>query len=73
MKMYGGMIVQIHVFLTSALVGSGHLHAPAASLQGKRVPRYLLDRGLGGPQSRYERLGEERKFLTQEGEYENHG
>jgi hypothetical protein len=26
----GGVDVQIHIFLTSALVGGGQLHAPAA-------------------------------------------
>jgi hypothetical protein len=30
---------------------NGQLHAPAALPQGKS-PRYLLDRRLGGPQSR---------------------
>jgi hypothetical protein len=29
-KMYGGVGVQIHVILTSALDGNGQLHAPAA-------------------------------------------
>jgi hypothetical protein len=38
---------------------SGQLHAPAALPQGKS-PRYRLDRGLGGPQSRSERGGEEK-------------
>jgi hypothetical protein len=32
MKTYGGMDVQIHVFLTSAQVGDEQLHAPAALL-----------------------------------------
>jgi hypothetical protein len=32
MKVYGGLDVQIHVFLTSALVGmNGQLHSPAAT------------------------------------------
>jgi hypothetical protein len=38
MKAYGGLDVYIHVFLTSALVGGGHLHAPAAFTPGERVP-----------------------------------
>jgi hypothetical protein len=51
MKTYGGVKVQSHVFLTSAL-GGGQLHAPAALLPGKS-PRYQLHRRFGGPQSRY--------------------
>jgi hypothetical protein len=38
MKMYGGMDVQVHVFLTSALVVSGQLHAPAALPPEKKPP-----------------------------------
>jgi hypothetical protein len=38
---------------------SGQLHAPAALPPGKS-PRYLLDRRLGGPQSRSGRGGEEK-------------
>jgi hypothetical protein len=38
---------------------SGHVHAPAALPQGKRL-QYQLDRRLGGPQSRFERGGEEK-------------
>jgi hypothetical protein len=38
---------------------SGQLHAPAALSQGKS-PWYLLDRRLGGPQSRSGRGGEEK-------------
>jgi hypothetical protein len=38
MKMYGGVDVQIHVFLTLALFGSGHLHAPASLPPGKELP-----------------------------------
>jgi hypothetical protein len=37
MKKYGGVDVQIHVFLTSALVGGGQLHAPAALTPGKEL------------------------------------
>jgi hypothetical protein len=38
---------------------SGHIHAPAASPQGSL--RYLLDRRLGGPQSRSGR-GDEKNY-----------
>jgi hypothetical protein len=39
MKAYGGVAVETHVFLTSALVGvSGQLHAPAALPPGKEPP-----------------------------------
>jgi hypothetical protein len=37
MKTYGGTDVWIHVFLTSAQVGSGQLHAPATLPPGKRA------------------------------------
>jgi hypothetical protein len=39
---------------------SGQLHAPAALPPGGKRPRYSLDRGLGGPQSRSGRRGEEK-------------
>jgi hypothetical protein len=40
---------------------SGQLHAPAALPPGERAPGTVLDRGLGGPQSRSGRRGEEKK------------
>jgi hypothetical protein len=53
METYGGVDVEIHMFLTSALVGGdGQLHAPAALHPGKGPSRYPLDRRLSGPQSR---------------------
>jgi hypothetical protein len=52
MKMYGGVDVQMHVFLTLALEVSGQLHTSAA------LARYPLDRRLGGLQSRSGRHGE---------------
>jgi hypothetical protein len=67
MKMHGGVDVQTHVFLTSALVGgewSNFTLRPHYS-QGKR-PRYILDRRLVGPQSRSGRHGEV-KILTPTG------
>jgi hypothetical protein len=39
MKSYGGVDVEIHIFLTSTLVGgSGHLHAQANLSPGKEPP-----------------------------------
>jgi hypothetical protein len=35
MTAYGGVDVQINIFLTSALVQGGQLHAPAALSRGK--------------------------------------
>jgi hypothetical protein len=40
---------------------SGQFDAPDALHQGKSV-RYTLDMRLGGPQSRYERCGEEKNL-----------
>jgi hypothetical protein len=49
MKAYGGVNVQIQVFLTSAQAG-GEWSASRPCLQGKS-PRYTLYKRLGGPQS----------------------
>jgi hypothetical protein len=40
---------------------SGQRHAPAALYPRRKNPRYPLDRGLGGPQSRSGRRGLEEK------------
>jgi hypothetical protein len=59
MKGYGGVDVEIHIFLISALaVGEWSASRPADLPQGKR-PLYPLDRRLGGPQSRSGRREEE--------------
>jgi hypothetical protein len=59
MKVYEGMDVYIHIFLTLALVGgewsSSH---PGSFATGERSSRYPLDKRLGGPQSRSGRCGE---------------
>jgi hypothetical protein len=42
MKAYGGLDVQIHIFLTSALVGgSVQLHVPVALPPGKEPPVFI--------------------------------
>jgi hypothetical protein len=52
MKTYGGVDVQIHVLLTSALAGGEWLASCTGHCTpGKRAPRHPLDRRLGGPQS----------------------
>jgi len=40
---------------------SGQLQVPAAYPRGKNT-QYSLDRRLGGPQSRFERGGDEKNF-----------
>jgi hypothetical protein len=60
MKIYGGMKVQIYIFLNSALVGSEwSASRPCRFIPGES-PRYPLDRRLSGPQSRSGRRGEEK-------------
>jgi hypothetical protein len=54
MKAYGGVDVEIHDFLTSALVGGER----SAWRPDRFTPRYPLDRKLGGPQNWSERRGE---------------
>jgi hypothetical protein len=59
MKEYGGVVVYIHIFSTSALAGG----ECSASLPGRftpvKKPRYPLDRRLSGTRSRSRRRGKE--------------
>jgi hypothetical protein len=57
MKACGGVCVQIHVFLNSALVG-GKWSASSSGHFILKKERYLLYRRLGGPQSRSKRHAE---------------
>jgi hypothetical protein len=53
--------VQIHVFLTSALVGGEwSASSPSCFTPGEVAHRYPLDRRVGGPQNRPGRRGEEK-------------
>jgi hypothetical protein len=52
MKVYSGVDVWIHIFLTSALVGGEWSASLSAALPQGNSPRYPLDWRLGGPQSR---------------------
>jgi hypothetical protein len=58
MKVYRGMEVYIHEFLTSALDGSEWSASRPGRFPPRENPRYLLDRGLGGPQSQSGHGGE---------------
>jgi hypothetical protein len=60
MKTYEGVDVNIHVFLTSALVGGKWSASRFGLFSPGKEPRYPLDRRLGGPQTRSERSGEEK-------------
>jgi hypothetical protein len=56
MKTYGGADVQIHIFLTSTLVGGERSTShPSRFTPGERAP---LDGRLGEPQSQSGRYGE---------------
>jgi hypothetical protein len=59
MKAYGGVVVSIHVFLTSALVG-GEL---SASRPGRFIPSTHWIGGWVGPRTGLDNM-EKRKFLT---------
>jgi hypothetical protein len=61
MKTYWGVEVQLHTFLTSVLDGGEWSNSrPGRFIPGRKNPRYLLDRRLGGPQSWCGRSGEEK-------------
>jgi hypothetical protein len=63
MKMYEGVDVQIHIFLTLILVGGEWLVSrPGQFTPGKKSPRYPLDRRLGGSLNEYGQLGEEKNL-----------
>jgi hypothetical protein len=64
MKTYGGVNVQIHVFLTLALVG-GELSAarPGRFTPGERAPGTHWKGGWVGPRAGLDDV-EKRKFLT---------
>jgi hypothetical protein len=61
MKAHGGVDLQIHIVLTTAVAG-GEWSAsrPACLTPGERAPRYRLNRRLDEPQSRSGRHGEEK-------------
>jgi hypothetical protein len=57
-KAYGGVDVQFHVFLASALVrGDWSASRPGRFTSGEK-PRYPLDKRLGGPQNRSGQYGD---------------
>jgi hypothetical protein len=62
MKAYGGVGVEIHIFLTSALVGGEwSTSRPGRFIPGEESPGiHPLDRRLGGSQSRSGRRGKEK-------------
>jgi hypothetical protein len=61
MKVYGGVDVYIHTFLTLALAGGEwSASCPGRFTPWERAPHYPLDRRLGGPQSRSGGRGEEK-------------
>jgi hypothetical protein len=64
MKTYGGVDVEIHIFLASALVGCEWTASRSCRFTPRKQHRYPLSRRLDGPQSRSERCGEEKKFAV---------
>jgi hypothetical protein len=64
MRMYGGVDIQIHIFLTLALVGGDRSASrPAALLSGKDPPGTHWIGGWVGPRASLDDM-EKRKFLT---------
>lgn len=59
MKTYGGMEVQLRVFLTSAQDGTVGSFTPLPPYHEARSLRYPLNRQLGGTHSRFGRFGGE--------------
>jgi hypothetical protein len=62
MKAYGEVKVWLHASLTSATDGGEWSASRPCRLHPRKEPRYPLDRRLGGPQSRYECGGGEKKI-----------
>jgi hypothetical protein len=60
MKEYGGVDVQIHIFLTSELARGVVSFTPRPLYHRRKSPQYPLDRTLGGSQSRTGGLEEEK-------------
>jgi hypothetical protein len=58
----GEVDVQIHIFLTSALIGGGQLQAPAALPEGRAPGTHWIG-GWVGPKACLDDV-EKRKFLT---------
>jgi hypothetical protein len=52
MKTYGGVDVQIYIFLTLAIIGGEWSAYAPATLPPRNIPQCSLDRSLCGPQSR---------------------
>jgi hypothetical protein len=64
MKMYGGVDVQIHIFLTSALAGvEWSASRPGRFTPGERAPGIHWIRGWMDPRASLDDV-EKRKFLT---------
>jgi hypothetical protein len=64
MKMCGGQDVEIHVYLTLALVGGEWSASRPGRFTPGEITRYPLNRGLGEPQNRSGRRGEEKNLAS---------
>jgi len=60
MKTFGVVEVQLHTFIAPAIDGDEWSASHPATLPTGKEPLALLDRRLGGPQSRSGRDGEEK-------------